>query len=67
MRSFVLLQIISFILTLTVSDKVRRKERQITDKAMIEKFLDEQHIIKIGYYDKKMMKYILFLLIMDIL
>ena len=53
MRYFILLQIISFILTLTLSDKVRRKERQITDKAMIEKFLDEQHIIRIGYYDKK--------------
>ena len=53
MKIYILLQIISFILTLTVSDKVTRKDRQITDKAMIEKFLSEQSIIRIGYYDKK--------------
>ena len=52
MKFFILLQIVTFILTITVSDKVRRKDRQITDKAMIEKFLTEQSIIRIGYYDK---------------
>ena len=52
MRFFILLQIVTFILTITISDKVRRKDRQITDKAMIEKFLTEQSIIRIGYYDK---------------
>ena len=36
----------------TPSDKVRRQDRQITDKKMIEQFLSEQHIIRIGYYDK---------------
>ena len=53
MKFYILLQIISFILALTVSDKVRRKDRQITDKAMIEKFLTEQSIIRLGYYDKQ--------------
>ena len=34
------------------SDQIRRKERQITDKKNIEEFLDEQKVIRIGFYDK---------------
>ena len=36
-----------------MTDKVRRKDREITDKAIIEEFISKQNIIRIGYYDKK--------------
>ena len=52
MKILVLIQIVSFILSITISDKVRNKDRQITDPKLIEQFLSEQHIIRIGYYDK---------------
>ena len=35
-----------------ISDAVKRKDRQITDKQKIEDFLNEQKVIRIGYYDK---------------
>ena len=53
MKIILLFQIITFIFAVTVSDKVRREERQITDQKMIEEFLDEQSIIRIGFYDKE--------------
>ena len=53
MKKIILFQIITLIFSLTVSDKVRKKERQITDQKMIEEFLEEQKIIRIGYYDKE--------------
>ena len=31
---------------------MRRKDREITDKKMIEEFLNNQRIIRIGFYDK---------------
>ena len=48
----------------TPSDKVRRQDRQITDKKMIEQFLSEQ--LELVIMIKKMMKYILSQLTMDI-
>ena len=33
--------------------KIRRKDREITDKKMIEDFILSQNIIRIGFYDKK--------------
>ena len=36
-----------------MTDKVRRKDREITDKTIIEEFISKQNIIRIGYYDKK--------------
>lgn len=35
-----------------MTDKIRRKDREITDKKMIEEFLNSQRIIRIGFYDK---------------
>ena len=35
-----------------ISDAVKRKDRQITNKQKIEDFLNEQKVIRIGYYDK---------------
>ena len=35
-----------------MTDKIRRKDREITDKKMIEEFLNTQKIIRIGFYDK---------------
>ena len=35
-----------------MTDKVRRKDREITDKKMIEDFIISQKIIRIGFYDK---------------
>ena len=35
-----------------MADKIRRKDREITDKKMIEEFLNSQRIIRIGFYDK---------------
>ena len=52
MKILILLQIISIILSVTIPDKVMKKERQITDKQKIEEFLNDQKIIRIGYYDK---------------
>ena len=52
MKIFILLQILSLILSITMPDNVRRKDRQITDKKLIKKFLSEEKIIRIGYYDK---------------
>ena len=53
MKILILLQIISLILSVTVPDVVRKKERQITDKKNIEQFISEQRVIRIGYYDKE--------------
>ena len=53
MKILILFQIISLILSVTVADIVRKKERQITDKNIIEKFISEQKVIRIGYYDKE--------------
>ena len=53
MKILILLQIISFIISITLTDKVRRKDRQITDRKLIEEFLSKQSIIRIGYYDKE--------------
>ena len=36
-----------------MTDKIRRKDREITDKKMIEEFLNNQRIIRIGFYDKE--------------
>ena len=36
-----------------MTDKMRRKDREITDKKMIEEFLNNQRIIRIGFYDKE--------------
>ena len=36
-----------------MSDKIRRKDREITDKKIIEEFISKQNIIRIGFYDKK--------------
>ena len=36
-----------------MADKIRRKDREITDKKIIEEFLSKQNIIRIGFYDKK--------------
>ncbi len=33
--------------------KIRRKDREITDKKIIEDFILSQKIIRIGFYDKK--------------
>ena len=52
MKIFILFQILSLILSITMPDNVRRKDRQITDKKLIKKFLSEEKIIRIGYYDK---------------
>ena len=52
MKIFLILQIISLILSATMPDVVRKKERQITDPKDIEQFLSEQRVIRIGYYDK---------------
>ena len=35
-----------------MTDKMRRKDREITDKKIIEDFLNTQRIIRIGFYDK---------------
>ena len=35
-----------------MTDKMRRKDREITDKKMIEDFLNSQKIIRIGFFDK---------------
>ena len=35
-----------------MTDKIRRKDREITDKKKIEEFLNSQRIIRIGFYDK---------------
>ena len=35
-----------------MTDKIRRKDREITDKNLIEKFLNSQKIIRLGFYDK---------------
>ena len=35
-----------------MTDKIRRKDREIIDKKMIEEFLNFQRIIRIGFYDK---------------
>ena len=32
---------------------MRRKDREITDKKIIEEFISKQNIIRIGFYDKK--------------
>ena len=36
-----------------MTDKMRRKDREITDKKMIEEFLNNQRIIRLGFYDKE--------------
>ena len=36
-----------------MTDKVRRKDREITDKKIIEDFISKQHIIRLRFYDKK--------------
>ena len=36
-----------------MAQNIRRKDREITDKKIIEEFLSSQKIIRIGYYDKK--------------
>ena len=36
-----------------MADKMRRKDREITDKKIIEEFISKQNIIRIGFYDKK--------------
>ena len=35
-----------------MTDKIRRKDREITDKKLIEEFLSSQKIIRLGFYDK---------------
>ena len=35
-----------------MTDKIRRKDREITDKKLIEEFISTQNIIRIGFYDK---------------
>ena len=35
-----------------MTDKIRRKDREITDKKLIEEFISNQKIIRLGYYDK---------------
>ena len=35
-----------------MTDKMMRKDREITDKKLIEEFLNSQKIIRIGFYDK---------------
>ena len=35
-----------------MTDKIRKKEREITDKKVIEEFIISQRIIRIGFYDK---------------
>ena len=35
-----------------MNDKIRRKDREITDKKIIEEFISTQNIIRIGFYDK---------------
>ena len=35
-----------------MTDKIRRKDREITDPKIIEAFLNKQKIIRIGFYDK---------------
>ena len=35
-----------------MTDKIRRKDREITDPKIIEEFLNKQKIIRIGFYDK---------------
>ena len=36
-----------------MNEHMRRKDREITDKKMIEDFLIKQNIIRLGFYDKK--------------
>ena len=36
-----------------MSDKIRRKDREITDNKIIEELISKQNIIRIGFYDKK--------------
>ena len=50
MKKIILFQIITLIFSLTVSDKVRKKENQITEQKLIEVFLEEQKIIQARYY-----------------
>ena len=35
-----------------MTDKIIRKDREITDKKLIEEFLSSQKIIRLGFYDK---------------
>ena len=35
-----------------MTDKIRRKDREITDKKLIEEFISNQKIIRLGFYDK---------------
>ena len=36
-----------------MAQNIRRKDREITDKKIIEEFLSSQKIIRIGFYDRK--------------
>ena len=36
-----------------MTQNIRRKDREITDKKIIEEFLSSQKIIRIGFYDRK--------------
>ena len=52
MKILIFLQILFLISSVTISDQVKKKEKQITDNKNIEEFLTEEKVIRIGFYDK---------------